>query len=75
MQEPGSIIASYLLGEQEGTREMERMKSGQEASCGIQEEQGQRVGEKRKVSNHVNQSRNKHQIDFSHASSFPLSNS
>ena len=34
MQEPGSIIASYLLGEQEGTKEMERIEINARG-CGI----------------------------------------
>ena len=38
-QEPGSILASYLVGEEEWTKEIERMKlEGQEASeNGVQE--------------------------------------
>ena len=48
MQEPGSIIASYLLAEQEGTNVMEKVKTMPEdvASYGIRQEQEQIEGEK-----------------------------
>jgi hypothetical protein len=47
MQQPGSIIASYLLGEQEGTNVMEKLKTMPEdvASYGIKQEQEQVEGE------------------------------
>ena len=50
MQEPGSIIASYLLGEQEGTNVMEKLKAMPEdvASYGIKQEEEQVEGEKGK---------------------------
>ena len=55
MQEPGSIIASYLLAEQEGTNVMEKVKTMPEdvASYGIRQEQEQIEGEKRNVHSHV----------------------
>ena len=50
MQEPGSIIASYLLGEQEETNVMEKLKAMPEdvASYGIKQEEEQVEGEKGK---------------------------
>ena len=50
MQEPGSIIASYLLGEQEETNVMEKLKAMSEdvASYGIKQEEEQVEGEKGK---------------------------